>query len=161
MPAMHRPAGYSAKIPPASPTSGLIASTVPGRTDRHAMRVRPGSFIVPADIVSGVGQGNTLAGAKLLGEALKTGPYGSKLPKPVRGGIGLPRPPRLARFDAGGTVPETDILTAGGEMVIDPEQVAALGEGDIKLGTKHLHNMVASLRKQIIAEMQKLPGTKR
>ena len=174
MPKMGLPA---AKIAPPTP-SGLIASTVPGRTDRHAMKVRPGSFIVPADVVSGVGQGNTLAGAQLLGQALKAGPYGSagsgpygaELPKIKKSGIGLPRrtpslrsmmrPPPMPYADGG--VPETtDILTAGGEMILDPEDVAYHGGGDLKAGQAALANMVKTVRAQTIAQLRSLPGPKR
>ena len=42
------------------------------------MRARSGSFIVPADAVSGLGQGNTYAGAKMWGQMLShsVGPAG-------------------------------------------------------------------------------------
>jgi hypothetical protein len=45
----------------------LIHSPVPGRVDRIPMRARTGSYILPADVVSGLGQGNTYAGAKMWG----------------------------------------------------------------------------------------------
>ena len=43
---------------------GAIVSHIPGRTDKIPMDVKSGSFVIPADIVSGLGQGNTLAGIK-------------------------------------------------------------------------------------------------
>lgn len=47
---------------------GLISSPVPGRTDRIPMDVPSGSYVIPADIVSGMGQGNTEAGAHIFDE---------------------------------------------------------------------------------------------
>ena len=53
-----------------SPGAHLINSTVSGRTDRIPMRARTGSFVIPADVVSGLGEGNTMAGAKMWGDLL-------------------------------------------------------------------------------------------
>src|SRR5262249_42417841 len=50
--------------------SGMIHSDVPGRTDRLPMTVPKNSYIIPADIPSGLGQGNSMAGAKLLSQIL-------------------------------------------------------------------------------------------
>jgi hypothetical protein len=52
----------------------------------------------------------------------------------------------------------TPIVTAGGEIVVDPEIVAALGEGDPDSGKKMLANSVEHVRKQTIQHMKKLPG---
>jgi hypothetical protein len=46
--------------------AGLISMAVGGRTDHIPMNVLEGSYVLPADIVSGLGEGNTLAGAKLV-----------------------------------------------------------------------------------------------
>lgn len=45
---------------------GLVNSSVPGRTDKHPMKVQPGSYVFPADVVSGLGENNTMAGAERL-----------------------------------------------------------------------------------------------
>jgi hypothetical protein len=57
----------------------MASSTVPGRTDRIPMRAAPGSYVLPADVVSGLGQGNTHAGAKMWGQAIMAavGPAGA------------------------------------------------------------------------------------
>lgn len=62
---------------------GLIASDVPGRTDRIPMNVRPNSFVIPADIVSGVGQGNTEAGARIFDHLFS-------VPERAKGGAVIP-----------------------------------------------------------------------
>jgi hypothetical protein len=61
---------------------GPIRSHVPGRTDRHEMDVKSGSYVVPADVVSIVGQGNTEAGNNIW-KLMMMG-----LPKGGRPGIG-------------------------------------------------------------------------
>lgn len=53
---------------------GPIKSKVPGRTDKLRLDVKPGSYIMPADIVSGIGEGNTDAGHAMV-KALFT-PHG-------------------------------------------------------------------------------------
>ena len=62
---------------------GLIESDAAGRTDRVPHAVAADSFVMPADVVSGIGQGNTLAGAKILDAILSSGPFGTT---PTRGG---------------------------------------------------------------------------
>lgn len=98
---------------------GPIVSAVPGRTDNHFTHVPSGSFVIPADIVSGHGQGNTLAGMHSLQKLFKMGPHAanpSKIPgmgsKLSKGGsadkhVGKPVPVKLA----------------GGEIVVPPENV--------------------------------------
>jgi ADP-ribose pyrophosphatase YjhB (NUDIX family) len=46
--------------------SGPIHSSVAGRTDHLPIHVHSGSYVIPADIVSGMGEGNTIAGFKHL-----------------------------------------------------------------------------------------------
>src|SRR6185312_5832853 len=72
---------------------GFISSAVAGRTDRLPLAVGTDSHVLPADVVSGLGQGNSMAGAHVLQAALGMGPYGTPLPKTVHG-RGPPSPPR-------------------------------------------------------------------
>lgn len=71
---------------------GLIKSSIPGRTDKIPLNVKSGSYILPSETVSALGQNNTMAGGEILTKMLKTGPYGTKLPP--KGG-GKPHFPRL------------------------------------------------------------------
>lgn len=57
---------------------GLIDSPVPGRTDKLALKVKSGTYIIPADIVSGLGEGNTKAGTAALDRLFRLGPYGAE-----------------------------------------------------------------------------------
>ena len=52
---------------------GFINSSVAGRTDRLPLALSAESHVVPADVVSAAGQGNSLAGAKILQAALRGG----------------------------------------------------------------------------------------
>ena len=68
------------------------------------------------------------------------------------------------RADGGGTdggdghVP---VIVAGGEYIIHPEVVRALGGGDIGKGHKILDQFVLHTRKENIKTLRKLPGPKR
>jgi hypothetical protein len=197
----------------------LITAATPGRTDRIRQSVKPGSYIVPADVVSALGQGNTMAGAKMFGDIISSGPYGQSIPK-VGGGGGAPPKPQLLRpqgvqshmksmpamkmpkapkqptagFGGGkgssnaasdtSDMPDmgedsmaygglayggeeeggegdnslTPIVTAGGELVIDPEVLEAYGDGDLEVGKEMWANLVTSVRQQNIDRLRKLPG---
>ena len=139
---------------------GLIASTTAGRTDRLPMKVPPNSYVIPADVVSGIGQGNTLAGGKIFDAMFKQGPHGTAIGKLPRG-KGPPQAPGAFKLADGGAAGEVPIITAGGEFVVSPEQVAELGAGDMERGHQLLDGMVTTIRKQVIDEMKSLPGPKR
>ena len=109
-------------------TRGPILSAVPGRTDAHFTHVPSGSYVIPADIVSGRGEGNTLAGANTLQKMFKMGPYGSGMPK-LGGHSSMPRPPKLGALASGGgkygnhVGKPVKVKLAGGEIVVPPEHV--------------------------------------
>ncbi len=129
------------------PDISLIKSSGLGRVDIHNMDVPAGSYIIPADVVSGVGMGNTLAGVRTMEEAMSTGPYGTPLPRGARRDT-IPAPPRsmslpyprygveghddggAAGRKAGGT-PEGEgdvpVVLAGGEVRLHPRAVARIG----------------------------------
>ena len=149
--------GSSTKV---KPHVGPIHSPVAGRTDHLPMHVKSGSYVIPADIISAMGEGNTMAGfknAKMLfgGQIYKSSnsevnagaPYGGELPKAVGG-------------------PATDgelvpIIAAGGEYVIGPENVMVIGGGDLDHGHKILDSFVKKMRAKTISTLQKLPGPKK
>src|SRR5581483_8294357 len=142
--------------------SGLLHSAVAGRTDHIALNAPDGAYVIPADVVSGLGEGNTLAGARVLSEALNTGPFGTALPRGARG-PGPPAAPHSTRMPmlesrggrAHGTVP---VMAAGGEYIISPRQVMMIGEGDLKRGHERLDKWVVERRKKNVKETTKLPG---
>lgn len=138
--------------------SGPIHSAVAGRTDHLPMKVLNGSYVLPADIVGGMGQGNTIAGFKHLRRMFSGTPYsGKSAPYGASGGPygeALPK----ARGGSTSTVP---IVAAGGEYVLSPEDVLAAGEGDMDIGHAVLDEFVKRMRKAIVKTMTNLPGPKR
>ena len=65
---------------------GAIHSSVAGRTDHLPMHVASGSYVIPADIISAMGEGNSMAGFKVAQDIFsghnrnitKGTPYGAK-----------------------------------------------------------------------------------
>lgn len=287
----HRESGgiteVSAPRPPRRLHVGPIHSPVAGRTDHLPIHVPSGSYVLPADIVSAGGEGNTMAGYKTLRRTFGGSPYGtgnapygedegvyrSPLPRATggraagilfldpqknvllmrrtgkdhRGEWALPaggiekgeRPSEAAlretreeagydhdgglspfmhsdsdgvdfttfvahseRFkpklndehdDAvwvkpdeaqkmnlhpgvkraldklarrtgkahGGEATGVPIVAAGGEWVVPPHHVRAVGNGDMDAGHRVLDAFVKRVRKELIADLQKLPGPKR
>jgi hypothetical protein len=87
---------------------GLLKSQVPGRTDKLPVSVKGGSYVLPADIVSAMGQGNTQAGGTILGRMFNKGPYGMALPHVGsagrRGTMKMPKASKISPFAEGGEV---------------------------------------------------------
>lgn len=138
--------------------SGPINSPVAGRTDHIPMHVASGSYVIPADIVSGIGQGNTASGHQVINTMFRSGPYGNgmssvKTAKAPMAHLGSPARPM--HFADGGAVP---IMAAGGEHVLSPDQVALVGGGDIVNGHEALDAWVEFERKKINKEQKELPG---
>lgn len=155
--------------------SGPIHSLVAGRTDHLPMHVHSGSYVLPADIVSAMGEGNTMAGFKAVKIAFGEGPYGGGKPygagkEPYGGGtpygekpkqmygMDLPEKAEGGKVSDGALVP---IVAAGGECVLHPQQVAELGKGSLEDGHKILDLFVKKMRDKHIKTLQKLPGPKK
>jgi hypothetical protein len=88
--------------------AGPIHSDVAGRTDHLPMHVVSGSYVIPADIISAMGQGNTMAGFKVAKSIFSQPFYGSKA-----AGAGIPYGGESAPYGqpmphraAGGSTPE-------------------------------------------------------
>jgi hypothetical protein len=161
-----------------APGVHLINSHVPGRVDRIPMRARTGSYVMPADVVSGLGQGNTHAGARMWGQAIShsIGPMGIqnaikartmktpslRMPSPgLNPKTGIGKGAFVGFADGGGVNDNgeyTPIITAGGELIIDPEIVEALGGGDAEAGKKMLANSTMHVRRQTVKHLKDLPG---
>lgn len=114
-------------------TVGPVVGHTGGREDAKPVDVAAGSFVIPADIVSSLGTGNSLAGMEHLKKV-----FGEPMTRA-----------------SGGAVP---ILISDGEYVISPEQVAKIGGGDMNKGHQILDSMVLKLRKQHIDTLKSLPG---
>lgn len=133
-----------------APHVGPIRSLVAGRTDHLPMDVKPESFVIPADIVSGLGEGNTENGFHAFNRLFNL--PGASAPAAIHGA-------GLQRAD-GGKVPgngNVPIMAAGGEYVVPPEVVARIGGGDMQKGHKILNDMVVHMRDKVIKKLKKLP----
>jgi len=99
--------------------SGPIHSSVAGRTDHLPITVESGSYVLPADCVSHLGENNTLAGFKVLRRMFGGEPYGrSSDPYEQRGGPYGAQMPRAT----GGKVERR----AAGILFVSPEKEVLL-----------------------------------
>ena len=121
---------------------GAIHSPVAGRTDHLPMHVPSGSYVIPADIVSSLGEGNTMAGYRAVKMMFREAPKGAYA---AGGGVGEPVP----------------IVAAGGEYVLSPDEVIWAGKGDLDAGHRALDNWITGTRKELIKTLQKLPGPRK
>ena len=69
---------------------GPIHSPVAGRTDHLPMHVASGSYVIPADIISAMGEGNTMAGFKVANTIFTRVPGLTGLPG-ADAQLGIPR----------------------------------------------------------------------
>lgn len=140
--------------------TGPIHSSVAGRTDHLPMNVPSGSYVIPADIISAMGEGNTMAGFKHMRRIFGGNPYGGGSATTPYGAEGGPYNEPLPGKAEGGqtTVP---IIAAGGEYVISPEQVMHVGKGDLDLGHRVLDEFVKRMRAETVKTLKALPGPKR
>src|SRR5665213_70356 len=157
--------------------SGLLNSAGPGRTDTINTNVPTGAYVVPADVVSGLGEGNTLAGSAVIDRMFSTQPHGLQA-RPIREGRGvkIPTPPSSAyennslepqsvdtsfinsagAYAKGGKADDkAPVIVAGGEHVISPKQIINKF-GSLKKGHKILDHWVLLQREKHIKDLKKL-----
>lgn len=133
--------------------SGFLHSAVPGRTDQLPITVGGGAYVLPADHLAAVGQGNSLAGANIVNKMFKMGPYGSA--------PGAARAMHKRKFAEGGDVGEpTPIVAAGGEMIIPPDKIMEKF-GSLDGGHKKLDQWVLDTRAQHIKTLRGLKPPKK
>jgi hypothetical protein len=142
------------KSPRVKHFSGPIHSSVAGRTDHLPMHVPSGSYVLPADIVSAAGEGNTIAGFKHAKRVFGGTP---------RGGGAQPYNHTGGPYGMkdGGAASGVPIVAAGGEYVVHPDHVRDVGGGDLDMGHKVLDEFVHRMRKELIGTLKKLPGPKK
>lgn len=115
---------------------GPIHSNVAGRTDHLPINVPSGAYVIPADIISAMGEGNTMAGFQSANTV-------------------------FGRQEKNPDDQPVEIVAAGGEYVISPFNVTRIGGGDIDQGHKTLDEFVKKYRDRTIQTLKKLPGPKR
>lgn len=114
---------------------GPIHSAVAGRTDHLPIHVPSGAYVIPADIVSAMGEGNTMAGFEILNDMFGIQKLGPE--------------------------PATEIVAAGGEYVISPASCLRVGGGNIDAGHRTLDDFVKKYRASTVQTLKKLPGPKK
>lgn len=125
---------------------GPLKAPIPGRTDRLPIHVYSGSYVIPADIVSALAEGNTEAGYAVIKKMIEDAQANTR----TKGGmIGTGEEETPSTVAA---------IVAGGEYVLSPDEVRAFGEGDIDEGHKVLDAFVKSTRKKNIKTLRGLPG---
>ena len=127
---------------------GPIHAAVAGRTDHLNMHVPAGSYVIPADIVSALGEGNTDAGLDVL----------DSLCHDHNSNSGNMRSKSDKNSNDRSLAP---IVAAGGEYVIPPSVVTSIGGGDIDHGHNLLDDFVVLARKDLIKTLSKLPGPRK
>lgn len=163
---------------------GLVKSTGAGRTDVHSINVPSGSYVLPADVVSGLGEGNTLAGSSVIDRMMGTLPFGIQAKK-IGHGPGAPRAPAgpplseehpygeteglpagegRARGGGAKAKPQPSsvvpIIVAGGEHILYPQTIIQKF-GSLQKGHAVLDKFVLGARKKTIGDMKKLKPPKR
>jgi hypothetical protein len=124
---------------------GLIKDQGFGRTDTIPLNLPSGSYVLPADVVSGLGQGNTDGGATALARLFAE--WGFAVNGQPKGGRPIPS-----------VYHRVPIIAAGGEFVIHPEIVKYYGGGSIPKGHKDLDEFVKSARAKTHKTLGSLPG---
>jgi hypothetical protein len=107
------------------------------------MHVPSGSYVIPADIISAIGEGNTAHGFDIIDYMVKQ------------------------RLAGGGDVDPAEqgepvaIVAAGGEYVIPPAGVMAFGGNNLDAGHKALDDWVKAERANTIKTLQSLPAPRK
>lgn len=115
----------------------LLHGHTGGQDDKIRNPVHEGDFILPADVVSHAGDGNTMAGGKNL----------DLLFNAIKGKSDRPGAP-------------VDAFLSDGEYVIRRDKVTALGKGDNAAGSKKLDAFMKTIRKSKGAKPELPPKIK-
>ena len=149
-----RPHVLKPEIKHAEIHTGPIHSSVAGRTDHLPIGVPNGAYVIPADVVGHLGESNTAAGFVNLKRMFSGVPRGGgSQPYNHEGG-----PYGMA---AGGKASGVPIVAAGGEHVLDPDEVRWAGGGDLDTGHKVLDQFVLRIRKELIHTLKRLKPPKK
>lgn len=167
---------------------GFIHGAGAGRFDKNRMNVLSGSYVLPADVVAGLGDGNSLSGAHVVDLMLHSMPYGIAPERLPHGRFPPPRPPSDPELAAGqwegaghasgGSAQErasrgsanVPVVTADGEYVLNPQQVMRFGahsfpsdkkptpQALLRYGHDVLDHFVKEQRGRMIRKLKSLPG---
>lgn len=145
----------------ASGARGFLSGSTSGRADTIKTTAPGGAYVLPADVISGLGDGNSLAGARIMDSVIKSGPWGTPLPRGSRGSgpphVRAPAPYVEPRAKGGGVHEAIPVMLSHGEMVVKPEDVVRIGGGNLKHGHEVLDAFVLEARRRNIEKLKKLP----
>ena len=153
--------------------SGALTGDTPGRADALPVTVPDGSHVIPADVVSAIGGGNSAAGLKHLGKMFP--PPKVRAPKISIPKMAMPRPvhllapkiampkPKAAKLLGmphadGGAAKGVKCALSDGEFVVHPSHVLRIGEGDAERGHRALDHWTVAKRRENIEHQKNLPG---
>lgn len=145
-----------------SVSTGFLGGATLGRADAIRTQAPGGAYVLPADVVSGLGEGNSEAGARVWDQMLHSMPYGIQGSQHQGGGRGIPHPTAPTGQAKGGKVKPSGkavpVLLSHGEIVVEPRDVMRVGKGDLKRGHRVLDRFVVNERAKHIAKLKSLPG---
>ena len=129
---------------------GPLRAAIPGRTDRLNIHVKSGSYVLPADCVSTLGENNTEAGFEVVKRMIdEARERGGRVNLKDKYGI---KGPYHDEDDA-----LVGVVVAGGEYILTPDEVRLFGDGDLNAGHRALDAFVKAQRKKHIKTLRKLP----
>jgi hypothetical protein len=114
---------------------GPVIGDTGGRADKVDASVPDGTYVIPSQAVSHLGENNTMAGMKVLQHMF---PASS---------------PKEARRAKGGAVP---VSIADGEFCLSPIDVKRVGGGDLEHGHRVLDHWVMMLKEDHIRTLKNL-----
>lgn len=132
------------------PASGFLNGKTFGRQDSLYTSAPSGSYIIPADVTSGLGEGNSQAGARVIDEMLSTNPWGvaSRGRRRAKGG----------GVENGQPERNVPVLLSHGEYAVPRDKVLEIGDGNLKRGHRILDQFVMNERAKHIKKLKSLPG---
>lgn len=118
---------------------GYLRGGTPGRADKIKTTAPANAYVIPADVVSALGEGNSDAGARKIEQMIAA---------------------KRASRAKGGPVPTygTPVLLSHGEYVVAPADVIRFGNGDLRAGLRWFDAWVVEQRRKLIKKLRNLPG---
>ena len=148
----------------AGPMTGYLHGATAGRADALHGTALTSSYILPAEELAGLGEGNPMFGARVIQSMLSTGPHGTPLPR-MGHGSGPPRPPSMQTPEAlrakGGDLhegkPTTDVALSHTEYAMTPEEMMRFTQRKtVASAQKTMDLFTMELRRRHIRDLKKL-----
>ena len=125
------PRRYQMEEPRRYRTGGFITGHTGGQADEVLDAIPENSYVISADVVADLGDGNSLAGAKKLAERFEV----SRIP---------PRSMKHVNHFARGA--SVSARVSDGEYIVPVHAVVSLGKGNPSIGSKKLDNLMKNVR---------------